>query len=29
MTDKASVYDTITNKIIASIETDPGKWQMP
>jgi antirestriction protein ArdC len=29
MTDKASVYDTITNKIIASIEADPGKWQMP
>jgi antirestriction protein ArdC len=29
MTDKASVYETITAKIIASIEADPGKWQMP
>ena len=29
MTDKASVYNIITNKIIASIEADPGQWQMP
>jgi antirestriction protein ArdC len=29
MTDKASVYDTITNKIIASIDAEPGQWQMP
>jgi antirestriction protein ArdC len=29
MTEKPSVYETITSKIVASIEADPGTWQMP
>lgn len=29
MTEKPSVYETITSKIVASIEANPGTWQMP
>ena len=29
MTGKTSVYETITAKIIAAVEADPGRHKMP